>query len=93
MLCYFILLVKKPLVVKCFNQQEGINYGDTFHLVVKPCTIRIVLSIALSKNWLIHQLDVQNDFLHGILEEFYTKQPSGFMGPQYPTHVYCLHGS
>ncbi|PNX90469.1 ABC transporter C family member 13-like protein, partial [Trifolium pratense] len=53
-------------------------------------TIRTVLSIALSKSWCLHQLDVNNAFLHGNLDEtVYMHQPPGFHNPQYPEHV-CL---
>ena len=44
------------------SQWKGIDCDETFSLVIKPTTIRIVLSIALSKSCSIHQLDVKNAF-------------------------------
>nr|KAJ0213981.1 hypothetical protein LSAT_V11C400194770 [Lactuca sativa] len=60
----------------------------------KPVTIRTVLSIALSYNWPLHQLDVNNAFLHGTLhEEVFISQPPGFIHPDFPTHVCKLKKS
>jgi hypothetical protein len=48
-------------------------------------TIRIILSIVVNKNWCLWQLDVQNMFLHGVLEEdVFMKQPLVFVDPSYP---------
>ncbi|XP_055826452.1 uncharacterized mitochondrial protein AtMg00810-like [Solanum dulcamara] len=53
--------------------------------MVKPATIRAVLSIALSKSWPILQMDVKNAFLHGRLSEtVYMHQPMGFHSKQFP---------
>ncbi|GKB45405.1 ribonuclease H-like domain-containing protein, partial [Tanacetum coccineum] len=60
---------KARLIANRCSQQYGVNCDDTFRLVVKLATIRAVLSLALSQNWPIHQLDVKNAFLNGDLSE------------------------
>jgi len=54
---------KARLVGDGVGQQVGIDCGENFSPVVKPATIRTVLSIATSRSWQIHQLDVKNTFL------------------------------
>ena len=53
---------KARWVARSYSQQSGIDFDETFNPVVKPATIRIVLSIAVSRAWPIHQLDVKNAF-------------------------------
>lgn len=81
---------KAKLVSKGFHQRQGIDYNDTFSLVIKPKSIRLVLSIAISKNWLLRQLDVNNAFLQGTLnEKVFMLQFLGFIDKDGPNHV-CL---
>ncbi|GJX92200.1 ribonuclease H-like domain-containing protein [Tanacetum coccineum] len=76
------------------SQQDGIDYDKTFSPVVKPATIRTVLSIYVSRSWPIHQLDVKNAFLHGYLSEtVYMHQPPRFVDPKRPDYVCHLQRS
>jgi hypothetical protein len=81
-------------VLRGFTQREGVDYEETFSSVVKPATIRTVLSLAVTSNWPIRQLDVKNAFLHGHLDELvYSQQPAGFVYAAAPTHVCQLQRS
>jgi hypothetical protein len=62
-----------------FTQRPGIDYDEMFSPVVKPAIVRKVLSLAIARDWPLHQLDVKNVFLHGTLTEtVYCSQPTGF---------------
>lgn len=80
---------KARLVAKSFHQQ-GVNYFETYSPIVKPITIRTVLSLVVSAGWCIKQVDVSNAFLHGHLQEIvYMSQPPSFVNAMHPNAV-CL---
>ena len=82
---------KARLVVKGYNQQEGIDYDETFAPVARMEAIRILITFAAHKDMKLFQMDVKTAFLNGYLkEEVYVEQPPGFEDNVLPNHVYKL---
>jgi hypothetical protein len=77
-----------------FTQCPGVDYDETFSPVVKPATVRTVLTTVVSRDWPIQQLDVKNAFLHGTLSEtVFNCQPTSFADPAHPDLVCRLRKS
>ena len=71
---------KARLVAQGYTQTYGVDYSETFSLVAKIDTIRVLFSIAANKDWPLHQFDVKNAFLQGKMEEeVYMKTPRVFL--------------
>jgi len=71
---------KARLVAKGYAQTYGIDYEETYSPIAKMTTIRAIISMVVIKGWSLHQMDVNNVFLHGDLhEEMYMEQPPGYV--------------
>ncbi|GKB41291.1 retrovirus-related pol polyprotein from transposon TNT 1-94 [Tanacetum coccineum] len=79
------------LVAQCYNQQEGIDYDETYAPVARLESIRILLAYACALDFKLFQMDVKSAFLNGFInEEVYVAQPPGFIDFEKPDHVYKL---
>nr|GEX48700.1 retrovirus-related Pol polyprotein from transposon TNT 1-94 [Tanacetum cinerariifolium] len=82
---------KARLVAKGYQQEEGIDFEESFALVARIEAIHIFIANAASKNIIIYQMDVKTTFMNDELkEEVYVSQPKGFIDPDHPTHIYRL---
>ncbi|KAK3014222.1 hypothetical protein RJ639_008967 [Escallonia herrerae] len=79
---------KACLVARGFNQQYGLDYDETFSLVAKLTTVRVLLALAASKDWNLWQMDMKHAFLHEELDrEIYMIQSLGFQNQGHPEYV------
>nr|GEV85882.1 retrovirus-related Pol polyprotein from transposon TNT 1-94 [Tanacetum cinerariifolium] len=82
---------KARLVAQGFNQQEGINYDETYAFVARLESIRILLAYACALDIKLFQMDVKSAFLKGFInEEVYVAQLPGFIDFVKSNHVYRL---
>jgi hypothetical protein len=82
---------KARLVAKCFSQVEGLDFGETFALVLRLEAICMLLAYSSHYDIKLYQMDVKSAFLNGNINELvYVKQPPGFEDPRNLNHVYRL---
>jgi hypothetical protein len=82
---------KALLVAKGYAQVTGLDFEETFALVSRLESIRILLAYAAHHSFKLFQMDVKSAFPNGpIKEEVYVEQPPSFEDDRYPDHVYRL---
>ena len=82
---------KSRLEVKGYNQEEDIDYDETFTPVARLEAIRILLAFASFMDFKFYQIDVKSIFLNGFIkEEVYVEQPLGFESYNFHNHVFKL---
>jgi len=70
---------KVRLVAKGYKQEEGIDYDDTYALVVRLEAICLLLAYASLMKFKLYQMDVKSAFLNGFIkEDVYVEQPPSF---------------
>jgi len=80
---------KARLVARGFTQIHGLDYQDTFAPVTRLETLRLLLALAVEKDWEVRQIDVKSAYLYGDLdEEIYMEVPEGYDAPE--GHVLLL---
>jgi hypothetical protein len=86
-----IIRNKVRLVVKGYNQEEGINYEEIFALVARLESIRMLLAFECHDNFTLFQIDVKSVFLNGFIwDEVYVEKPQGYENFHLPDHVFKL---
>ena len=82
---------KTRLVVQGYSQQEGIDYDETYTLIVRLESIKKLLSFACFRNFKLYQMDIKSSLLNGFLnEEVYVKQTPSFEKKDASNHLFKL---
>lgn len=80
---------KARIMDKGFHQYATIDYFETFSPIVKPITIGVLLTLAISNVWDLRHIDINNVFFCGVLNEnVLMEQTYGFIA-QGSSHLVC----
>jgi len=82
---------KARLVAKGYNQEEDIDYGETFAPIERLEVVRLLLAFACMSGFKLFRMDFKSAFLNAIInEKVYVEQPPGFEDHPHPNHIYKL---
>ena len=78
-------------MAKGYNQEERIDYEETYAPIARLEAIRMLLAFASIMGIKLYQMDVKSAFLNGFIrEEVYVDQPTGFENSDLPNHIFKL---
>lgn len=70
---------KARLVAQGYIQIECFDFQETFNLVAKQATVRLFLALEAAYNWTLSEVDVNNTFLNGDMnEKVFMELPNGY---------------
>lgn len=76
------------------TQVAGEDYGETFAPTGKPSLLRLLIAVAATQGWEVHQMDAFTAFLNSdLIDEVYVEQPEGFKDSNHPFDVWRLNKS
>ena len=86
-----VICNKAHLVAQGYSQMKGVYYDETFALVARIESIKILLALACHLKFKLYQMGVKTAFLNRLLkEDVYVAQPKGFIDPHFLDHVMYL---
>jgi hypothetical protein len=72
--------------------QVGLDFGETYALVARLESIRILIAYATNHDFKLYQIDLKSAFLNGPLQELvYVEQPPSFEDLKKSNHVFLFH--
>ena len=86
-----IVRKKARLVTQGYNQEESIDFDETYASVARLEVMRLLLAYAYMCNFKLSPMDVKSAFLNDFLnKDVYVSQPPGFVDHLYPNHIFKL---